>query len=113
MTSIRRLFLLVATVLLPWLVGACGGGGGDPSAVPVPVAGAVTSGFEGDLDWEHPSGGDGGAGAGGDGGGGVGAAGDFGQFRRALAIVKRGDGSELGRAETDPVKGMITIRPGT
>ncbi|HQP65446.1 MAG TPA: Ig-like domain-containing protein [Quisquiliibacterium sp.] len=112
MNTCRRLSFLLSLLMVTWLVGACGGGGGDPAGEPLIFPGLVTSGFDGDLDWEHPSGGDGGAGAGADGGGGVGAAGDFGQFRRALAIVKRGDGTELGRAETDPVKGMITIRPG-
>jgi len=98
-------------VLLAVVLSACGGGGGGSGIDPC-VAPCVESGFVGDLDWEDQSGGSGGVGGGADGGGGVGAGGADGQFRKALVIVKFSNGSELGRALTDDVKGMVTIRPG-
>lgn len=106
-----------AAVLALALLGSCGGGGGDGTTTPEPEA-AVSTGFEGDLDWFCTTcGGEGGSagegvGAGGDGDGGVGAGGDFGQFRNALVIVRFPDGRELGRARTDTVRGMVTIKPG-
>ena len=103
-----------------------GGGGGDPAEPPAPAAAScsnrpsefvgVCTGFpdSGNLDWS--AGGDGGGGVG-DGGasgdGGVGAGGDFGQFRNVTISVFKEDGSSLGSAPTDGVKGMVTIRPGT
>ena len=103
-----------------------GGGGGDPAEPSAPAAAScsnrpneffgVCTGFpdSGNLDWS--AGGDGGGGVG-DGGasgdGGVGAGGDFGQFRNVTISVFKEDGSLLGSAPTDTVKGMVTIRPGT
>lgn len=103
---------LAAFVVLA--LGSCGGGGGggDPAAEPL----GVFSGFSdtGNLNWESTGGdGTGGVGDGGaTGDGGVGAGGDFGQFRNANVCVYLDDGTQLGCALTDSVKGMVTIRPG-
>ncbi len=103
---------LAALVLLA--LGSCGGGGGGDAGEP-PELGVFT-GFSdsGNLNWES-TGGDGGGGVG-DGGasgdGGVGAGGDFGQFRGANICVFLDNGSQLGCALTDNVKGMVTIKPG-
>ncbi len=118
--SIARIGTLAALLAL----GSCGGGGGGGE---VPQADAscnfraaefvgVCTGFPdtGNLDWQ--AGGDGGGGAGDGGGasgdGGVGAGGDFGQFRNVTISVFKEDGTLLGSALTDNVKGMVTIRPG-
>jgi hypothetical protein len=99
------------------LLASCGGGGGggdggvDPPAPPAdPVT--VTSGFNGNLDWDTGGSGDGGVGAGADGDGGVGAGGDFGQFRGAIVTAWKQDGTLIGSAPTDPNTGMVTIKPG-
>jgi hypothetical protein len=76
----------------------------------------VCSGFPdaGNFDWSTGGDGSGGVGDGGaTGDGGVGAGGDFGQFRNVTISVFREDGTQLGSASTDNVKGMVTIRPGT
>ncbi len=110
-------------------LGSCGGGGGgggDTTPPPPPAASCtvraqefigVCTGFPdtGNLDWN--AGGDGGGGVGDGGGsasgdGGVGAGGDFGQFRNVTISVFKDDGTLLGSALTDAVKGMVTIRPG-
>ena len=108
---VHRALAAAALVLL----GSCGGGGGEQ---PPPEAFEVVPGFRpaGDvqaaLNWElGAGGGDGSVGAGADGSGGVGVGGDFGQFRNTLVVVRKPDGTELGRAVTDDTFGMITIRP--
>ncbi len=103
---------IAALVMLA--LGSCGGGGGgeDP---PLPPALGVFTGFSdsGNLNWESTGGSDGGVGDGGaSGDGGVGAGGDFGQFRGANVCVFLDDGTQLGCAATDNVKGMVTIKPG-
>ena len=102
-TTLRSLLWASSVALLL----SCGGGGGgtEPGFDP----GFVFTGFTGDLDWAAG----GGIGGGADGGGGVGVGGDFGQFRNTLVVVRFPDGRELGRAPTDSVKGMVTIRPGS
>ena len=126
-----RLALTRTSALLVLLtLGSCGGGGGgggdgggpDGGGPVTPSCSAprgfvgVCTGFadSGNLDWAAGGGGDGGVGDGGaTGDGGVGGGGDFGQFRNATITVYRQDGSLLGSAPTDGVKGMVTIRPGT
>jgi len=94
---------------------SCGGNGGGEES---PEAGeqlGVFTGFKdtGNLDWESTGGDGGGVGDGGaSGDGGVGAGGDFGQFRGANACVYLDNGTLLGCALTDNVKGMVTIKPG-
>ena len=105
------------------LLAACGGGGGstavsgNPVPPPNPESGpeaiGVFAGFSGDPAWIVTGlQGDGGIGAGADGGGGVGAGGSLGQFRNALVYAVLDDGTRLGPATTDPVTGMVTIKPG-
>ncbi|MFO1270010.1 MAG: hypothetical protein U1F67_26505, partial [Rubrivivax sp.] len=106
---------LAALVLLA--LGSCGGGGGDSSGGDGTAEQlGVFTGFAdtGNLNWESTGGdGTGGVGDGGaSGDGGVGAGGDFGQFRSANACVYLDDGTQLGCALTDNVKGMVTIKPG-
>jgi hypothetical protein len=98
--------------MLPF-VGSCGGGD-DPDPDFVVAPGFNPRGdVEAALNWESTGGdGDGGVGAGADGDGGVGVGGDFGQFRNTLIIVRKPDGTEVGRAKTDDRFGMITIKPG-
>lgn len=135
----RRLLagsLLAATLML---AAACGGGGGTTavSSSPTPEGGSDTpavllpppnpesgpeaigvfAGFTGDRGWtvtglEGGSDGGGGIGGGADGGGGVGAGGSLGQFRNALVYATLDDGTRLGPATTDPITGLVTIRPG-
>lgn len=97
-------------------LGSCGGGGGSGEEVPLPPEVGVFTGFPntGNLEWESTGGdGTGGVGDGGaSGDGGVGAGGDFGQFRGANVCVFLDDGTRLGCALTDDVKGMVTIKPG-
>ncbi|MBL8289456.1 MAG: hypothetical protein JNL85_15860 [Rubrivivax sp.] len=104
---------LAALVLLA--LGSCGGGGGDGGDPAAEQLGVFT-GFAdtGNLNWESTGGdGSGGVGDGGaSGDGGVGAGGDFGQFRNANVCVYLDDGTQLGCALTDAVKGMVTIKPG-
>jgi hypothetical protein len=111
-----RFFSRVALLLLLSSCGGGGGGGGGDTGggvvTPLGDKAGVFSGFNGSLDWEASGGGSDGVGAGADGDGGAGAGGDFGQFKGALVVVFREDGSEIGRALTDDVKGMITIYPG-
>lgn len=111
----------VACVMLAALpfIGSCGGGGAgssnDPDAILVVQGFNPRGDVETALNWELPStggDGDGGVGAGADGSGGVGVGGDFGQFRNTLVIVRKPDGTEVGRAKTDDTFGMITIKPG-
>ncbi len=110
--STRRVLhaLLLATSLGLGLV-SCGGGGGGGGDTGPEVKGVFT-GFSGDLDWVAPGGGGDGPGGGADGDGGAGAGGALGQFRRALVVVTFPDGTELGRALTDDVRGMVTIKAG-
>ena len=128
-TDLARVGALMALVTLGATVVSCGGGGGggDPPVPPPPPAEAscsnrvnefvgVCSGFPdtANLDWNAGGDGSGGTGDGGaTGDGGVGAGGDFGQFRNVTLSVFKDDGSLLGSANTDSVKGMVTIRPGT
>ena len=112
---ISRLGRWLAALSIPVALVGCGGGGGTGSYAD--CSPCVITGFSGDLDWQISSsqygGGEGeGIGAGADGGGGVGAGGSLGQFRKALVVVRFGDGSLLGQALTDDVTGMVTIRPG-
>jgi hypothetical protein len=115
----------LAALALPALLvlGSCGGGGGggggevppEPPPGPPPETVGVFTGFNdtGNLNWESTGGGDGGVGDGGaDGDGGVGAGGDFGQFRGAQVCVFLDNGTQLGCALTDNLKGMVTIKPG-
>ncbi|MEZ5739645.1 MAG: hypothetical protein R3E68_09445 [Burkholderiaceae bacterium] len=99
---IRMVFVLMATLL----VSACGGGGGTG---PRPEKGVFT-GFAGQFDWENIN--NEGIGDGADGDGGFGVGGALGQFRGALVIARFPDGTELGRALTDDVNGMVTVKPG-
>jgi hypothetical protein len=103
------------------LLGSCGGGGGGgadcdtTNSCPVANDLGVFTGFpdSGNLNWESASAGDGGTGDGGaSGDGGVGAGGDFGQFRGANICVFLDNGTQLGCALTDNLKGMVTIKPG-
>lgn len=105
-----RLVTVISSLALGVLLAGCGGGDSTVVAASCPEIGVCT-GFVGDLDYEGQGGGEG-VGDGADGSGGIGAGGALGQFRNALVIVTFPDGSELGRAKTDPVKGMVTIRPG-
>ncbi len=95
--------LTLAALLM--LLSGCGGGSG-------PCEPCVISGFSGDLEWQNLGDGSGGIGGGADGGGGVGAGGSLGQFRDALVVVYFPDGSQVGSAPTDNIRGMVTIRPG-
>ena len=111
----RALAPVALLVLLA--LGSCGGGGGGGGGTEeAPPAVGVFTGFpdSGNLNWESTGGdGSGGVGDGGaSGDGGVGAGGDFGQFRGANVCVFLDDGSQLGCALTDDVKGMVTIKPG-
>ncbi|MCW5634899.1 MAG: hypothetical protein KIT17_16310 [Rubrivivax sp.] len=107
-------FALAALLAL----GSCGGGGGGGGEADDGAAEqlGVFTGFPdtGNLNWESTGGdGSGGVGDGGaSGDGGVGAGGDFGQFRGARICVFLDNGTELGCALTDDVKGMVTIKPG-
>ncbi len=113
----RRNLIGPAGALALLLTAGCGGGGGGSNtsvAANCPPVGVCT-GFVGDFDFERRAEGEGGSpgiGGGADGDGGIGAGGALGQFRNALVVVTFPDGSELGRAKTDPVAGMVTIRPG-
>ena len=128
--DLARVGALMALVTLSATMVSCGGGGGggsEPPAAPAPPAAAscsnrvsefvgVCSGFPdtANLDWNAGGDGSGGTGDGGaSGDGGVGAGGDFGQFRNVLISVFKDDGSLLGSANTDSVKGMVTIRQGS
>ena len=94
-------------------LGSCGGGGGGADYVVPADRVDVQSGFNGNLDYSgEGGGGDGSVGGGSDGDGGVGAGGDFGQFKKAIVTVYKEDGTKIGSAETDDVKGMVTIHPG-
>lgn len=110
----RALAPLSAIVLLA--LGSCGGGGGGGEPVPPGEQVGVFTGFpdNGNLNWESTGGdGTGGVGDGGaSGDGGVGAGGDFGQFRGANVCVFLDNGTQLGCALTDDLKGMVTIKPG-
>jgi len=110
---------LPAALLCLGLAACGGGGGGGDGPQPVPLFGekGVFSGVLASFNYDYDrsdSGGSAGGGVGGgaDGGGGIGAGGALGQFRNALVIVKFPDGTVLGQAPTDPVNGMVTIRPG-
>lgn len=104
-----RIVKLLSVSASAALLVACGGGGSDYNCSP-----CVKSGFIGDLDWEFAAGRQGeGIGGGADGGGGVGAGAGYGQFRNALVVVKYPDGTPVGEALTDPVRGMVTIMPGS
>jgi len=126
-TGLARVGALMALVIVGATMVSCGGGGGSEPPAPTPPAAAscsnrvsefvgVCSGFPDTANLDWTAGGDGGGGTG-DGGasgdGGVGAGGDFGQFRNVTLSVFKDDGSLLGSAPTDSVKGMVTIRPGT
>ncbi len=109
--------LALLAMLAMLALGSCGGGGGGDGEPPPPAPPeiGVFTDFKvsGNLDWESTGGSDGGVGDGGaDGDGGVGAGGDFGQFRGANACVFLDNGTQLGCALTDNVKGMVTIKPG-
>lgn len=116
----RAPFLAPLALLALLVLGSCGGGGGEatpePPAGPAPETIGVFTGFKdgGDLNWESTGGdGTGGVGDGGaDGDGGVGAGGDFGQFRGANVCVFLDNGTQLGCALSDNLKGMVTIKPG-
>lgn len=115
----RVVWVGLLTLAIGGGLGSCGGGGGDAvPEVPVEVVGVFT-GFSdaGNLDWENPGGageGDGGVGvgSGSDGDGGIGVGGDLGQFLGANVCVFLDNGTQLGCALTDTVKGMVTIKPG-
>jgi len=110
--SVARPLCASAALALLLSCGGGGGGGGGGNTVLDEQKG-VSTGFTGDLNWEVTGGGaDGGVGGGADGDGGVGGGGDFGQFRNAMVVVKFPNGTELGRAPTDPNTGMVTIKPG-
>ena len=126
--DLARVGALMALVTLSATVVSCGGGGGgsEPPPPGPPAAAScsnrvsefvgVCSGFPdtANLDWNAGGDGSGGTGDGGaTGDGGVGAGGDFGQFRNVTLSVFKDDGSLLGSATTDSVKGMVTIRQGT
>ena len=112
-SSFPRLTVAVALVISS-LAGCGGGGGTQVGSNPPPGEKGVFTGFVGDFDWQSPQGESGGEGIGegADGGGGFGVGGALGQFRNALVVVKFPDGTELGRALTDDVAGMVTVRPG-
>jgi hypothetical protein len=97
--------------LLGLVLAACGGGGGDNTTSGFAEKGVFT-GVLASFNYDYDRSDGGGTGGGADGGGGVGAGGALGQFRNALVIVKFPDGTVLGQAPTDPVNGMVTIRPG-
>ena len=106
----------VLAALATLTLGSCGGGGEGDGTTPLPSDLGVFTGFTdtGNLNWESTGGdGTGGVGDGGaSGDGGVGAGGDFGQFKGANVCVFLDDGTQLGCALTDDVKGMVTIKPG-
>ncbi|MBI5718342.1 MAG: hypothetical protein HZC37_11740 [Burkholderiales bacterium] len=105
----------VGVLVMLLALGSCGGGGGGGEVEPPPPELGVFTGFAdtGNLNWESTGGSDGGVGDGGaSGDGGVGAGGDFGQFRGANICVFLDNGTQLGCALTDNVKGMVTIKPG-
>ena len=106
-----RLKVRLLSIVCAVLVANCGGGGSDGSDED--CSPCVLTGFTGNLDWEMQSGVHGGDGIGdGAGGGGIGAGAGYGQFRKALVVVKFPDGSPVGQALTDDVTGMVTIKPG-
>ena len=128
--NVRPSLARIGSLMTLLALGSCGGGGGGGSEPepPAPPAGAscssrineylgVCTGFPdtGNLDWNAGGDGSGGVGSGdgsASGDGGVGAGGDFGQFRNVTISVYKDDGTLLGSAPTDAVKGMVTIRPG-
>lgn len=111
---------LGATVAMT--LAACGGGGGGGAVTdPTNILGTtqtfgekgVFTGILASFNFDfQAAGGDSGLGGGADGDGGIGAGGALGQFRNARVVVRFLDGTPLGEALTDPVYGMVTIKPG-